>query len=193
LEVVAPSEKKVDTDAPVTTAQQRKHLAKETKESKDKLFFVLRQRPGHQKNSWHLIPVDREETDWNKAKQGGVYHVRFYVRCLKDSKKVKVRECAFWPEIHEFKRDGVTMGPIVPTKPSKVEHLLMNKPFRYMWYQDTINLFDSLLVGPFDSFGTSCLHRQWYRMSMLALSTGLSRWINLMRRIVTKVVQAPVT
>jgi hypothetical protein len=63
---------------------------------------------------------------------------------------MKVRECAYWPEIHEFKRDGVTMGPIVPTKPTKVDDLLMKKPFRFMWYQDSINLYESLLVGPFD-------------------------------------------
>ena len=63
---------------------------------------------------------------------------------------MKVKECTYWPEIHEFKRDGETMGPIVPTKPSKVEHLLTKKPFRFMWYQDTINLFDCQLVGPFD-------------------------------------------
>ena len=48
------------------------------------------------------------------------------------------------------KRDGETMGPIVPTKPSKVEHLLSTKPHRYMWYQDTINLFNAMVVGPFE-------------------------------------------
>ena len=42
------------------------------------------------------------------------------------------------------------MGPIVPTKPSKVEHLLNPKPHRFMWYQDTFNLFDAMIVGPFD-------------------------------------------
>ena len=42
------------------------------------------------------------------------------------------------------------MGPIVPTKPAKVEHLLSTKPHRYMWYQDTINLFDMKITKPFD-------------------------------------------
>ena len=59
-------------------------------------------------------------------------------------------DCAYWPEIHEFKRDGETMGPIVPTKPSKVEHLLSTKSYRFMWYQDTINLFNASIAGPFD-------------------------------------------
>ena len=42
------------------------------------------------------------------------------------------------------------MGPMVPTKPSKVEHLLSTKSHRFMWYQDSINLFHSMICGPFD-------------------------------------------
>ena len=99
-----------------------------------KLFLIKRRRPSHRLASWHLVQVDEEETDWRLAKTEGVYHVLFYLRCYADSKKKKVRECAYWPEIHEFKRDGETMGPIVPTKPAKVEHLLSTKPHRCMWY-----------------------------------------------------------
>ena len=100
--------------------------------------------------AWHLVQADEEETIWRRAKEEGIYHVRYFVRSYADSKKKKVRECAYWPEIHEFKRDGETMGPIVPTSPNKVEHLLENKPFRCMWFQDTINLFDAMIEGPFD-------------------------------------------
>ena len=28
--------------------------------------------------------------------------------------------------------------------------MLQSKPYRFMWYQDTLNLFDSKIVGPFD-------------------------------------------
>ena len=62
---------------------------------------------------------------------------------------MKVRECAYWPEIHEFMRDGETTSPMVPMKPSKVEQQLSKSPHRYMWYQDTFNLFDAMIVGPF--------------------------------------------
>ena len=140
----------VSTVAPKTTAQARKQMVTETKQSKDKLFFISRQRANHKKHMWFLVKVDEDETNWKRAKSEGVYHVMFYIRCLADSKKKKIRECAYWPNIHEFKRDGVTMGPIVPTKPSKVEHLLSSKPWRFMWYQDTLNIFESRLVGPFD-------------------------------------------
>jgi len=63
---------------------------------------------------------------------------------------MKVRECAYWPEIHHFLADGETMGRMAPTHPKKVDHLLQTKSFRFMWYQDDLNLFDLKLVGPFD-------------------------------------------
>ena len=128
----------------------RKNLVRDVKASKDKLFLIKRLWARHKLASWHLVQVDAEETSWQKARTEGVYHVLYYVRCFADSKKKKVRDCAYWPEIHEFKRDGETMGPIVPTKPSKVEHLLSTKSHRFMWHQDTINLFDTMIVGPFD-------------------------------------------
>ena len=128
----------------------RKNLVRDVKASKDKLFLIKRLWARHKLASWHLVQVDAEETSWQKARTEGVYHVLYYVRCFADSKKKKVRDCAYWPEIHEFKRDGETMGPIVPTKPSKVEHLLSTKSHRFMWYQDSINLFDAMIVGPFD-------------------------------------------
>ncbi len=140
----------INTTCPTTVAQQRKNLVAAVKASTDKLFFIARQRPGRKLSTWHLVQVDEDETNWKKARHEGFYHVRFFIRCLADSRKKKVRECAYWPEIHEFKRDGITMGPIVPTKPSKVNHLLTNKPFRFMWHQDSINLFDQRVVGPFD-------------------------------------------
>jgi hypothetical protein len=94
--------------------------------------------------------VDEEETNWRRAKAEGVYHVKYYVKCYADSRKHKGKDCVYWPEIHVFKSDGETMGPMVPVKPGqKVENLLNNKANRYMWYQDTINLFDCMLVGPF--------------------------------------------
>ena len=98
--------------------------------------------------------------NWKRAKAEGIYHVCYFVRCYADSKKMKIRDCAYWPETHEFKRDGETMGPMVPTTLSKVEQLLSKSSYRFMWYQDTLNLFDTMIVGPFDFgehfSGTGC-------------------------------------
>ena len=77
--------------------QLRLKLCKETKLSKGKFFFILRQRPNHKKHTWHLVQVEDDETNWIKAKREGIYHVRYYIRSYADSKKFKGRECAYWP------------------------------------------------------------------------------------------------
>ena len=105
--------------------------------SKDKLFLINRLRPGHKLASWHLVQVDKDKTNWRRAEAEGIYHVCYFVWCYTDSKKKKVRECAYWPKIHTFKRDGEKTGPIVPTQPRKAEQQISTKPHRYMWYQDT--------------------------------------------------------
>jgi hypothetical protein len=140
----------IDTTVPATEYQLRRDLVKEVKKSKDKLFIIRRARPGYRLSGWYLVQVDDQETNWRQAKDEGVYHVRFFVRALADSRRLKVRNCKYWPELHEFKCDGVTMGPMIPTKPSKVDKLLLERPHKVMWYQDTINLFEHKIVGPFD-------------------------------------------
>ncbi len=140
----------IDTTVPATEYQLRRDLVKEVKKSKDKLFIIRRARPGYRLSGWYIVQVDDQETNWRQAKDEGIYHVRFFVRALADSRHLKVRNCKYWPELHEFKRDGVTMGPMIPTKPSKVDKLLLERPHKVMWYQDTINLFEHKIVGPFD-------------------------------------------
>jgi hypothetical protein len=121
----------IDTTVPVTEYQLRRDLVKEVRKSKDKLFIIRWARPGYQLSGWYLVQVDDQETNWRQAKDEGIYHVRFFVRALADSRRFKVWDCRYWPELHEIKRDGVTMGPMIPTKPSKVDK-----------YQDTVNLFE---------------------------------------------------
>ena len=95
--------KKIDTTCPPAPAALRRTLACDVAKSKDKLFLIKRPRPGHKLASWHLVQVDEEETNWKRAKAEGIYHVRYFVRCYADSKKMKIRDCTYWPEIHEFK------------------------------------------------------------------------------------------
>jgi hypothetical protein len=141
-------------------------------------------RPGYKLRSWHLVQVDEDKTNWRKAKAEGVYHVRYYVKSFADSKKFKGRECAYWPEIHEFKQDGVTMGPIVPTKPGrKVEKLLSNKANRYMWYQDTINLFDCMLEGPFDFEAGHKVPQQVWKQ-LLSRASEFDLYVGAVNRVV---------
>jgi hypothetical protein len=135
---------------PVTSDQLKLQLWYETERSKDKLFLTARTREGFKRKSWHVVQVSLEDTDMEAARKHGRYHVLYYIRALADSKKFKGRYCNYWPEIHEFRRDGESMGAMVPTRPNKVMRLLETKPDRYMWYQDTIDLFSARNYGPFD-------------------------------------------
>jgi hypothetical protein len=173
----------INTDCPPTVAHLRRTLAKDIRQSKDKLFLIRRQRPSYKLCSWHLVQVDEDETNWRKAKSEGVYHVRYFVKSLADSRKKQGRHCAYWPEIHEFKRDGETMGPIVPTTPVKVERLLATKPHRYMWYQDTINLFENKIVGPFD-FEPGHLVPEAAFAKLLSVAKDLDIYVGALKRVV---------
>jgi hypothetical protein len=141
----------VDTTPPRTKRERAEALCAKVEASKDKVFIVKVERHGRTtKHSWHVARVDWEETDKGRAKKSGIYHMMFYVRSFKDSKKLKVKECQYWPEIHEFKKDGKTMGMMAPTSPNKVDNLLEKRPQRYMWYQNLINLLEDAVAGPFD-------------------------------------------
>ena len=135
---------------PQTTRTKLEKLAESIKASDNKLFVITIDTPGYKEKSWHIVQVEEEDLEWRKKRASGRYHVLFYVRRLTDSRNKKVKDCQYWPEIHEFKRDGVTMGPMVPTRPAKVAELLRKKAHRYMWYQDTIDLSECAVVGPFN-------------------------------------------
>ncbi|KAL3908235.1 MAG: hypothetical protein SGARI_003153 [Bacillariaceae sp.] len=152
LEIIGPttSGTVVEIVIPKTQPTLRKELCVKTLESKDKLFIIAFPRDGFKLRSWHVVQVCKEDTDWRLAKRDGLYHVRFLIRCLGDSRKMKVEECRYWPELHQLKADGETMGAMVPSNPEKTESLLLRRPDRYMWYQDTIPLFKWMVSGPFD-------------------------------------------
>jgi hypothetical protein len=114
------------------------------------------------------------------ARKRGRYHVLYYIRALADSKKFKGRYCNYWPEIHEFRRDGESMGAMVPTRPNKVMRLLETKPDRYMWYQDTIDLFSARIYGPFDFMEDHKIPTHFKYTSIT--SSKSSPWINKIRK-----------
>jgi hypothetical protein len=134
---------------PKTRSQELKALWNTTNTSKDKLFFIRRHETGKDLAEWHLIQVDADEMNTAKAKRHGEYHVRYYIRNQADSQKKKTRECKFWPLLRELQTDGY-LGPIIQVRPSRVDQFLTENPASYVWYQDTINLADVMITGPFD-------------------------------------------
>ena len=70
-----------------TTKAYLHKLWTEINASTDKLFFIKRQYPGKQQQDLHLIQIDPDKTDPQKAKRLGDYHARYYIREYENTKK----------------------------------------------------------------------------------------------------------
>jgi hypothetical protein len=128
----------------------------------DKPFFISRHEPGQIKGEWHLIQVDDDETNEKAAKQTGEYHIGYFIRQETDVKQKKIRECKHWPLLRELYTGGY-LGPIIQIRPTKVETHLERNQTTIIWYQDTIDLFDLKLVGPFNFQNNTKIvpHESW--------------------------------
>jgi hypothetical protein len=146
----APTQKKrVKLIEHKTPKEYLRELWTEINESTDKLFFIKRQDPGNQQKDWHLIQIDEDETDPQKAKRLGEYHARYYIREYENAKKRRVMDCRFWPLIRELRADG-NFGAIVMIRPNKVDDILAKKPYTRGWYQHGVNIAEDGVVGPFN-------------------------------------------
>jgi hypothetical protein len=143
------TKRQVEITTPLTDKEVLKALWQEVHKSKDKLFFIRRHETGRDLAEWHIVQVDEDETNRSKARRYGEYHVRYFIKKDSDSKKKKTRACQFWPLLRELLRDGY-LGAIIQVKPTRVEKFLQEQPTKYIWFQDTINLADVMILGPFD-------------------------------------------
>ena len=134
---------------------------KEMTESVDKLMILKRADKKDKPAEWHLVQVDLDETSETQARRMGTYHVKYYVRQEKDSRTRLVRNCRYWPLIRELKPDG-SFGDLVIIRPDKVEETLVKKTYTRGWYQDTVNLAEAGLIGPFNF---SIIDKETYRIS----------------------------
>jgi hypothetical protein len=142
-------QKTMTISQPKTEKELRKELWEKTKASKNKLFFIARRTAGRELGEWFLVQVDKEETNETKAKRYGEYHVRYFIKNYAESKKRLTRNCQFWPLIHELEPRG-WLGPMIQVRLTKVEEWLERKAARYIWYQDTLNLANDMVTGPFE-------------------------------------------
>ena len=117
--------------------------------SKDKLLFIQRKEAHRVKAEWHLVQVDLEETEETKALNTGAYHIRYFIRHFQQSKHRPTRQCKFWPLIRELRPDGY-FGAIVVVAPNKIPEMLKKQNTTRTWYQDTINIDDTFIAGPFN-------------------------------------------
>jgi hypothetical protein len=119
-----------------------------TKQSMDKLFIIQMKVEPQPRHNWYVVQVDWENTTETKAKQEGIYHLRWMTPHHLDMKRKIRSQCRYWPEVHEVEDDGSLgrMRPISPAKAS-VEFLERNN---WAFYAYDMNLFTDRLVGPFD-------------------------------------------
>jgi hypothetical protein len=96
-----------------------------------------------------VVQVKLQDNDETATRDEGNYNVRFYIREQANSKDRQLRNCRYWPEIHELRPNGM-FGKIVQIRPGKVDSILDDQPEKYRVYEQTINLCESALVGPFD-------------------------------------------
>lgn len=69
---------------------------------------------------WYLTQVDLEEMHENKARQRGLYHLRWWALHHVDATKRAMVACRFWPEIRELKSTGY-LGARRVVRPHKAE------------------------------------------------------------------------
>jgi hypothetical protein len=132
------------------TQQARAHkLYKQIRKSRDRLFFIKHTVDTTNTPRWFVVQAKLEIDDTERMRNEGYYNVWFYIREHANSKTRKQRNCRYWPEVHQLRQNG-TLGPIVPIRPGKVENILQQRSDKYRVYQQTINLCEHALVGPFN-------------------------------------------
>lgn len=139
----------VETNRNDQTLRSPKHLYSNITKSRDKLFMIRHDPSNDGKYKWQIVQVQWEASDKTSARNEGEYQVRFLIRERTNSQTRPLRNCRYWPEIHERNGDG-SLGPIRMIRPGKVAKLLAERPERYMAYEQPINLAKHAIVGPFD-------------------------------------------
>jgi hypothetical protein len=98
---------------------------------------------------WYVVQAKLYDDDTETTRNEGKYTVWFYILEQANSKIRQLRNCRYWPEIHQVKPNGA-LGPIGPIRPGRAETILEEQANKYRVYQQVINLLDNGLVGPFD-------------------------------------------
>ena len=145
-QIPAPRPNIIDAQGRPTQIHTTNDLWTHICESEDKLFFIRHQHTGDNLERWDLVQVDMDETDPQQARHQGIYHVRWYIQEYRDSKKYPIKQCRFWPNIHDM--IGEEMGKLVTISPKRAQRYLQTH--NASWYQMSIPLFRQRLVGPFN-------------------------------------------
>ena len=153
-----PARYQQDTPPAITTPQDnaqntQRHAAhklyKRICKSRDKLFFIKYKADTTNVHRWYVVQAKLQEDDKEQTRNEGIYTVWFYIREHQNSKSRTIRNCRFWPEVHQTRPNGM-LGPIVPIRAGRVQTIIQEQPHKYKIYEHSVNLCTNTLVGPFD-------------------------------------------
>ena len=124
-------------------------LWQRTRDSRDKIYFIRHTPWGDNRERWYAVQIDIAETNAELARKEGRYKAKWLTANAEDSRKKPLRDCRYWPCIHKFMdRTSDTFGPMILLHPNRVQAHL--KTGTTGWYQQTINLWQQRLTGPFN-------------------------------------------
>ena len=123
-------------------------LYKDLEQSRDKVVIIKVQDETTHKWNWYAAQVDWDESTEHEAKSQGVYRLRWLVPHHMDSKRLRRRDCRYWPEIHEVTKKG-NLGRMCFLTPAKATRQEVERQ-GWAFYEWDVNLASDLIVGPFD-------------------------------------------
>ena len=92
-------------------------------------------------SGWCVVQVDLDETDPVNAKILGEYHCRFLTAHTTNATLFTRRECRYWPELREVRKDG-SLGRYICVSPSKAIDFVNRIPHT-KWLGDIIKLAEN--------------------------------------------------
>ena len=123
-------------------------LYEAVKASKDKICIIQMRIQPRPKHDWFVVQVDWENTCEDKARNEGIYHLRWMTAHHGDIGKRTRCNCRYWPEIHEIEEDGA-LGRMRAVSPGKISTDYLAKQ-NWAYYAYDMNLATDILVGPFE-------------------------------------------
>jgi ribosomal protein L21E len=137
-----------DTHDHTTSECNPRKLYDEILQSKDRTVIIKSQDDTTKKWEWYAAQVDWDETDETKAKSQGIYRLKWLIPHHLDSKKLRRRDCRYWPEIHEVNKKG-DLGRMRFISPVKATRDYVEDQ-GWAFYEWDTDLTRDLLAGPFD-------------------------------------------
>ena len=132
--------------APTDRAKAVEKFLRKLNQTEDRMVFVQYKPAGQAITKWYAARVS--ETTHAEVRRTGKVLVEFYVRHHLDSSRRKVRDCRFWPEVHEVNQTTNTFGQMVPVRPTKVANEIKRKNGRLMQFMVEVSIPGDILLGP---------------------------------------------